>query len=234
MFFAAVHTRMGAGDSLASGRSTFFLEMEETATILRQANKRSLVILDEVGRGTSTHDGLSIAYATLHHLAVARVPTLFVTHYPLLCRLANEQPGVANYHMAFLEEEQEDDRPAAEAAAVSPSKVQGCAAVTSAGRVLFLFQLVRGTAHRSFGLNVARLAELPSQVVERAAVQAVSLEALTAQRGWEAAKRLLAQLAEAVRTEQEGSAVAAASVAALAPAAARTVEDLAYLDAAGK
>ena len=225
--FDSVHTRMGAGDSLATGRSTFFVEMEETAAILRQANKRSLVILDEVGRGTSTHDGLSIAYATLRHLAQARVPTLFVTHYPLLCRLANEQPGVANYHMAFLEEAEEEDnssRPA-EQAVESPSKMQGCAAATSAGRVLFLFQLVRGTAHRSFGLNVARLAELPSRVVEAAAVQASSLEALTAQRGLDAAKRLLTQLAEVVRADQ--GAEAAQAVGALAPAARRAVEDLA-------
>ena len=156
------------------------------------------------------------------HLALARVPTLFVTHYPLLSRLAHEQPGVANYHMAFLEESEDscEESTSKESGSVS----RGCAAAsaTASRRVLFLYKLVRGTAHRSFGLNVARLAELPTSVVDAAAVQASNLQAWTAARGCEAARRLLGQLAEALRTE----ALPTEKLSSLVSAAARVVEDM--------
>ena len=167
-----------------------------------------LSCLPQVGRGTSTHDGLAIAYATLRHLAAAKVPTMFVTHYPLLSRLADELAGVANYHMAFVEEDEQEQAQeetagagantgffffllsetvatgmsveslaragAAAAAAGSAGEAalaRGCAAASASSRVLFLYKLVPGVAHRSFGLNVARLAELPGSVLQLAASQ---------------------------------------------------------------
>ena len=175
------------------------------------------------------------------HLALARVPTLFVTHYPLLSRLAREQSGVANYHMAFLEETAESGgegtgeqglsySEAPDASIAQPgtlahlSKSRACAAAsaTASRRVLFLYKLVRGTAHSSFGLNVARLAELPECVVGAAAIQASNLQAWTAARSCEAARRLLSQLAKAVRTD----AVPPEELTSLVSAAARVVEDM--------
>jgi len=95
---------MGASDDLAKGRSTFMMEMQEAADIIRLATPRSLVILDELGRGTSTHDGVAIAYATLHHFTTTvQSLTLFVTHYPSLAELQHKFPQhVCNYHMAFI------------------------------------------------------------------------------------------------------------------------------------
>ncbi len=164
----------------------------------------------------------------IRHLALAQVPTLFVTHYPLLSRFANEQPGVANYHMAFLEEETaEGCDEAADVTASSPtdlseSRVYAAASATASRRVLFLYKLVRGTAHSSFGLNVARLAELPASVVDAAAIQASNLQAWTAARSYEAARRLLGQLAKALRTETLPS----AELESLVAASARVVEDM--------
>lgn len=103
--FDAVYCRMGAADNLATGQSTFMKEVQETSDIMRLATPRSLVILDELGRGTSTHDGTAIAYATLHYLLeTVKCKTLFVTHYPLLGALEDEFKGVMrNCHMAFHE-----------------------------------------------------------------------------------------------------------------------------------
>ncbi|HET9449318.1 MAG TPA: DNA mismatch repair protein MutS, partial [Aggregicoccus sp.] len=137
-----IFTRVGAADNLARGQSTFMVEMTETSHILHHATRRSLVILDEIGRGTSTFDGLSIAWAVAEHLhdrIGAR--TLFATHYHELVDLAREKPRVKNLCVAVKE--------------------QG-------GKVLFLRKLVPGGANRSYGIEVARLAGLPPEVVGRA------------------------------------------------------------------
>jgi len=137
-----IFTRVGAQDDLAGGASTFMVEMVETATILHQATRRSLVILDEVGRGTSTDDGLAIARAVvedIHGRIGAR--TLFATHYLELTALADTLPDVANVHVAALE---------------------------SAGRVIFLYAVHPGPADRAYGIHVARLAGLPPWVADRA------------------------------------------------------------------
>ncbi len=138
-----IFTRVGASDDIAQGRSTFLVEMSEASAILRHATPRSLVVLDEVGRGTSTYDGLSLAWAIAEELhAVIGAKTLFATHYHELTRLA-EVPGAAikNYTMAVSERGHE---------------------------VVFLRQVVPGSAEKSFGIHVARLAGLPARVIDRA------------------------------------------------------------------
>jgi DNA mismatch repair protein MutS len=139
-----IFTRVGASDRLARGESTFMVEMRETAEILGQASRRSLVILDEIGRGTSTFDGLSIAWAVaeyLHDTAGLGARTLFATHYHELCDLARVRPRVANAHFQVREWE---------------------------GDVIFLRRLAPGGASRSYGIQVARLAGLPEAVIQRA------------------------------------------------------------------
>ncbi len=139
-----VWTRVGASDDLASGRSTFMVEMTETAAILRNATPRSLILLDEIGRGTATFDGLSIAWAVaeyLHDSAEHAAKTLFATHYHELTELAERLPGAQNYQMTASERE---------------------------GEVIFLHKLERGRASKSYGIEVARLAGLPPSVLERA------------------------------------------------------------------
>lgn len=139
-----VWTRVGASDDLASGRSTFMVEMTETAAILHNATPRSLVLLDEIGRGTSTFDGLSIAWAVSEHLHDSgehAAKTLFATHYHELTELAERLPGAQNYQITAAERE---------------------------GEVIFLHRLERGRASKSYGIEVARLAGLPPAVLERA------------------------------------------------------------------
>ncbi|MWD27093.1 DNA mismatch repair protein MutS [Aquicoccus sp. SCR17] len=143
-------SRVGASDDLARGRSTFMVEMVETAAILNQADDRALVILDEIGRGTATYDGLSIAWATLEHLhEVNRCRALFATHYHELTALAGKLSGVENATVAVKEWE---------------------------GDVIFLHEVRRGAADRSYGVQVAQLAGLPASVVERARVVLEALE----------------------------------------------------------
>ncbi|WP_053333147.1 DNA mismatch repair protein MutS [Haliangium ochraceum] len=137
-----VYTRVGAADNLARGESTFMVEMRETSAIMRGATRRSLVVLDEVGRGTSTFDGVSIAWAVteyLHDAIGAR--TLFATHYHELCALSEVRPRVRNVSMAIREHE---------------------------GDIVFLRQVVAGGASKSYGIEVARLAGLPRSLVSRA------------------------------------------------------------------
>src|SRR5829696_8367948 len=135
-------SRVGAADDLARGRSTFMVEMVETAAILNQASARSLVILDEIGRGTATFDGLSIAWAAIEHLHEEnRCRTLFATHFHELTGLAERLPRLSNANLKVTEWE---------------------------GDVVFLHEVVPGAADRSYGLQVARLAGLPAPVVERA------------------------------------------------------------------
>jgi DNA mismatch repair protein MutS len=143
-------SRVGAADDLARGRSTFMVEMVETAAILNQAGPRALVILDEIGRGTATYDGLSIAWAVLEHLHDAnRCRALFDTHYHELTALSARLPGLRNATVAVREWQ---------------------------GDVIFLHEVREGAADRSYGVQVARLAGLPAAVVERARVVLDALE----------------------------------------------------------
>jgi DNA mismatch repair protein MutS len=148
-----VFTRVGASDNLARGRSTFMVEMTETANILNTATSRSLVLLDEVGRGTATFDGLSLAWAIaeyLHNNPQHAAKTLFATHYHEMTDLAKLLPGVRNYQMAVKE---------------------------SGDSIVFLRKVVEGNASKSYGIEVARLAGLPRPVVERAREILTNLEA---------------------------------------------------------
>jgi DNA mismatch repair protein MutS len=137
-----VFTRIGASDNLARGRSTFMVEMTETAAILHTATARSLILLDEVGRGTSTYDGLAIAWAAVEYLhARVRAKTLFATHYFELTELAEQLSGVKNYHVSVKE---------------------------TGGGIVFLRKVEPGAADRSYGIEVAKLAGLPNEVIARA------------------------------------------------------------------
>ncbi|KAJ8380672.1 hypothetical protein SKAU_G00014500 [Synaphobranchus kaupii] len=160
----AIYTRMGASDNLSRGRSTFMEELLEASEIVSRATSRSLVILDELGRGTSTHDGIAIAYATLEFfIRDVKSLTLFVTHYPPLCELERVFPQhVGNYHMAFLLNETDGH---ADDEEVRPEFIT------------FLYQLTEGAAARSYGLNVARLAEVPESIIRSAALKSKELEA---------------------------------------------------------
>jgi len=137
-------SRVGAADDLARGRSTFMVEMVETANILHHATSRSLLVLDEIGRGTSTYDGVSIAWAVveyIHNHPQLRAKTLFATHYHELTERAERVPAVRNYNLAVVEE---------------------------GDRVVFLHKVVPGGADRSYGIHVAQLAGLPKTVIHRA------------------------------------------------------------------
>ena len=148
-----VFTRIGAGDDLARGRSTFLVEMQETANILNNATPKSLIVLDEIGRGTSTFDGISIAWSVaeyLHGKPQAKAKTLFATHYHELTDLADTFPGVKNYTVKVKEE---------------------------GGRIVFLRRIAPGIAEKSFGIHVGAMAGLPEEVVSRAAQILKNLEA---------------------------------------------------------
>jgi DNA mismatch repair protein MutS len=145
-----IFTRIGASDDLASGRSTFMVEMTETAHILHHATPHSLVLMDEVGRGTSTFDGLSLAWAAAEHLAKEiRALTLFATHYFELITLPEECAGVANVHLDAAEHRD---------------------------GVVFLHAVKEGPANQSYGLQVAALAGVPPKVVKRAREKLMLLE----------------------------------------------------------
>jgi DNA mismatch repair protein MutS len=137
-----IYTRIGASDNVARGRSTFMVEMTETATILNTATRRSLILLDEMGRGTATFDGFSLAWATVEYLhAETGARTLFATHYHELTMLAEKLPRVRNLRVGVKE---------------------------AAGKIVFLHNIEPGAASKSYGIEVARLAGLPSAVIERA------------------------------------------------------------------
>jgi DNA mismatch repair protein MutS len=139
-----IFTRIGAQDEIHAGQSTFMVEMIEAANILHHATSRSLLILDEIGRGTSTYDGLSIAWGMIeyiHNHPHLRAKTLFATHYHELTQLAELLPGVRNYNVAVSEAD---------------------------GKVVFLHKIVPGGADRSYGIHVAQLAGLPGPVIQRA------------------------------------------------------------------
>ncbi|XP_035494882.2 DNA mismatch repair protein Msh3 [Scophthalmus maximus] len=161
----SIYTRMGASDNIYKGRSTFMEELTEASAIVSRATERSLVILDELGRGTSTHDGIAIAHATLEYfIRDVKALTLFVTHYPPLCDLERAYPQhVSNYHMAFLLNEP-DIATDTDDGDVQPEFIT------------FLYQLIEGAAGRSYGLNVARLADIPDPILRTAARKARELE----------------------------------------------------------
>ncbi|XP_053147197.1 DNA mismatch repair protein Msh3 isoform X2 [Hemicordylus capensis] len=163
-----IFTRMGATDNIFKGHSTFMEELTDTAEIIRKATSHSLVILDELGRGTSTHDGIAIAYATLEHfIRDVGSLTLFVTHYPPVCELEKVYPRqVGNYHMAFLVNE--DDS----------GGEKGSGDEESPEFVTFLYQITRSVAARSYGLNVAKLADVPDEILKKAAHKSRELESL--------------------------------------------------------
>jgi DNA mismatch repair protein MutS len=147
-----IFTRIGAQDEIYSGQSTFMVEMVETANILHHASSRSLLILDEIGRGTSTYDGVSIAWAVveyIHNHPDLRAKTLFATHYHELTQLAELLPGVRNYNVAVSE---------------------------TGGQVVFLHKIIPGGADRSYGIHVGQLAGLPTPVVQRAEQILLQLE----------------------------------------------------------
>jgi DNA mismatch repair protein MutS len=147
-----VFSRIGALDNIMRGQSTFMVEMMETARILNQATSRSLVVLDEIGRGTSTFDGLSIAWAVaeyLHDQPLLRPKTLFATHYHELTELALTKERVKNYNVAVKEWN---------------------------GEIIFLRKIVEGGTNRSYGIQVARLAGLPQKVIDRAKEILANLE----------------------------------------------------------
>ena len=153
-----IFTRVGASDDLASGQSTFMVEMTEVANILRNATSRSLLILDEIGRGTSTFDGLSIAWAVIEYISDSRLlgaKTLFATHYHELTELEGKISNVNNYCIAV--KEKGDD-------------------------IVFLRKIVKGGADKSYGIQVAKLAGVPDLVIERAKeiVEELSNEDITA------------------------------------------------------
>jgi DNA mismatch repair protein MutS len=147
-----IFTRIGAQDEIYSGQSTFMVEMVETSNILHHATQRSLLILDEIGRGTSTYDGVSIAWAVveyIHNHPSLRAKTLFATHYHELTQLADLLPGVRNYNVAVSE---------------------------TGGKVVFLHKIIPGGADRSYGIHVGQLAGLPAPVVQRAEQIMLQLE----------------------------------------------------------
>ncbi|MBI3923075.1 MAG: DNA mismatch repair protein MutS, partial [Armatimonadetes bacterium] len=145
-----IFTRVGAQDDLATGQSTFMVEMNETANILHNATDRSLIVLDEIGRGTSTFDGLSIAWAVAEYLHDLGAKTLFATHYHHLNEMESQRERVKNFRIAVKEE---------------------------GDHIIFLRQIVRGGTDRSYGIQVARLAGLPHEVIERAKQVLWTLEA---------------------------------------------------------
>ena len=154
-----IFARVGASDNITRGQSTFMVEMQETATILHAATSRSLVILDEIGRGTATFDGMSLAWAVAEHLAsnrLVRPKTIFATHYHELTDLADGVPGVVNLHVAAREFKDS---------------------------IVFLHKIVSGRSDRSYGIHVARLAGLPPAVVRRASEILGALEQDELRRG---------------------------------------------------
>ena len=167
--FDAIHTRMGARDSLHTGHSTFLMELAETQHMMTHATARSLLIFDELGRGTSTHDGVAIAFACMEWVVTQlHAFTLLVTHYHVLAQLADTHPGAVNvYHMAFLSNSR---RPAAALDSTDKEERRNDeAAAVDDVDVVFMYSLVAGVAPRSFGLNVARLAHVKEEVVQHAA-----------------------------------------------------------------
>jgi DNA mismatch repair protein MutS len=154
-----IFTRVGASDSISTGESTFMVEMNETASIMNNLSARSLILLDEIGRGTSTYDGLSIAWSIaeyLHEQPLHKARTLFATHYHELNDMTDRFPRIRNYHVAVKEVGQ---------------------------KVLFLRKLKEGGTNHSFGIHVARMAGMPKRIVDRATDILKDLELMHRQNG---------------------------------------------------
>ena len=142
-----IFTRLGASDRLLEGKSTFFVEMEECHNVIKYATSKSLAILDELGRGTSTFDGYSIAHSVLDFLIKnIKCRTMFSTHYHMLLDDFKETPGVRSYHMSYRANEDMD-------------------------KVLFLYKFIKGHCPMSFGINVARMAGIPKPILERSKIK---------------------------------------------------------------
>ncbi|KAI2769226.1 muts domain V-domain-containing protein [Daldinia loculata] len=186
----AIYTRMGARDNLFAGESTFMVEVSETARILRAATPRSLVVLDELGRGTSTHDGAAIAHAVLTHVVQdTRCLTLFITHYQNLARVADGLDGrCKNVHMRFTATKRGGDGEEVRAEGNDEDEDGEEEDIT------FLYEVGEGMAHRSYGLNVARLARIPRKVLDVAARKSRELEEMIKIRRLNGATRLLADV----------------------------------------
>lgn len=167
-----IFTRVGAHDDLSSGQSTFMVEMNETANILNNATKRSLVVLDEIGRGTSTFDGLSIAWAVSEYLQSMEAKTLFATHYHQLNDLEKQLEGVRNYRIAVKEDGQ---------------------------KIVWLRKIMPGGTDRSYGIQVARMAGLPKEVIHRAQEVLDELEKNDGARGIEDSKVSISAKSETVQ-----------------------------------
>ncbi|KAI0459317.1 muts domain V-domain-containing protein [Xylaria acuta] len=192
----AIHTRMGARDNLFRGESTFMVEVSETARILRSATPRSLVILDELGRGTSTYDGAAIAQAVLQHVVEdTRCLTLFITHYQSLARVAEGLAGkCTNVHMRFTATEKGCDNRMIESQGEGLDGEIGSEPFEGDEEITFLYEVGEGVAHRSYGLNVARLARIPRRVLDVAAKKSRELEDEIKKRRLGGAVRLLADV----------------------------------------
>jgi len=173
-----IYTRMGAFDSLFTNQSTFMVELSETSSILKSASPHSLVILDELGRGTSTHDGVAIAGAVLEHVVrETKCACLFITHYQTLAGVAREFEGqgeLRNVHMKFSAEEGGDGEE----------------------EITFLYEVGEGVAHRSYGLNVARLARVPKAVLDTAALKSHEMEMDVKQKKMGNLSRMIANVLE--------------------------------------
>jgi len=175
-----IFTRIGASDDLAGGRSTFMVEMTETASILNNATADSLILMDEIGRGTSTFDGLSLAWASAAHIATSiGAFTLFATHYFEMTALTEQAPDVANVHLTATEHD---------------------------GRLVFLHRLEEGPANQSYGIQVARLAGVPDAVIAAARAKLAELETSAATIGANPAQTdLFAAPSAAARVTNSGS-----------------------------
>ena len=176
-----IFTRIGASDDLAGGRSTFMVEMTETATILNNATEQSLVLMDEIGRGTSTFDGLSLAWAAAHHMGEkTKSFTLFATHYFELTALAQELSGCGNVHLDATEH---------------------------GGQLVFLHSVKAGPANQSYGLQVASLAGVPNDVIRRAKTYLKTLESQQAEHSFNPQGQLSLNVEEPVEDDPVRSAV---------------------------
>jgi len=173
-----IFTRVGASDRILAAQSTFFVELAETSAILSQASRHSLVILDELGRGTSTFDGNAIAFAVTRHLTKnVGCRTLFATHYHTLCDDFGADPNVELGHMACVVEEK---KISLEADSSMEDEIKEVSSIstssTSDASVTFLYTYQHGACPKSYGLNVARLARLPEAVIQRAKAKSEEFE----------------------------------------------------------
>ncbi|ORX77847.1 hypothetical protein BCR32DRAFT_295362 [Anaeromyces robustus] len=152
--FDGIYTRMGAQDNIMKGQSTFMIELQETSNIMKYATSKSLIILDEFGRGTSTYDGIALAYSTLSYiLEKINATTLFITHFSSIGSLENKYSQCHNYYMNYIEDREENE-----------------------SRIIFLYKIVRGITHKSYGINVAMMANLPKDITDLAQKKSKELE----------------------------------------------------------